>query len=103
MVMNLAQAMLTGRGFEAFLNGRRARDKKNKTHRAREQTEYTPQYIYDCAIFQLEIRAFDIQSGWRDDFEGQREYMRRYLFMRKTHKNQSKTARSKQVFGLHSH
>jgi hypothetical protein len=31
----------------------------------------------------LEIRAFDIQSGWRDDFERQHEYMRRDLFMGK--------------------
>jgi hypothetical protein len=31
----------------------------------------------------LAIRAFDIQSGWRDAYERQREYMRRYLFMGK--------------------
>jgi hypothetical protein len=31
----------------------------------------------------LAIRAFDIQSGWRDAFERQREYTRRYLFMGK--------------------
>jgi hypothetical protein len=31
----------------------------------------------------LAIRAFDIQSGWRDDHERQREYMRRDLFMGK--------------------
>jgi hypothetical protein len=64
MVMNLAQAMLVGRGLEAFLNERRAQDTKNKTRRAKEQTECTPQQIYDCAIFELAIRAFDIQSGW---------------------------------------
>jgi hypothetical protein len=29
----------------------------------------------------LAIRAFDIQSGWRDALERQREYMRRDLFM----------------------
>jgi hypothetical protein len=27
--------------------------------------------------------AFDIQSGWRDAYERQREYMRRYIFMGK--------------------
>jgi hypothetical protein len=31
----------------------------------------------------LAIRDFDIQSGWRDAYERQREYMRRDLFMRK--------------------
>jgi hypothetical protein len=31
----------------------------------------------------LPIRAFDIQSGWRDAYERQREYMRKDLFMRK--------------------
>jgi hypothetical protein len=29
----------------------------------------------------LAIRAFDIQSGWRDAYERQREYMRRDIFM----------------------
>jgi hypothetical protein len=81
MVMNLAQALLAGRGLEAFLNKRRAQDTKNKTRRANEQTEYTLQHMYYCAIFELAIRAFDIQSGWRDAFERQREYMRRDLFM----------------------
>jgi hypothetical protein len=49
----------------------------------KEQKEYSPQQIYDCAIFELAIRAFDIQSGWRDAYERQREYMRRYIFMGK--------------------
>jgi hypothetical protein len=31
----------------------------------------------------LSIRAFYIQSGWRDAYERQREYMRRDLFMGK--------------------
>jgi hypothetical protein len=31
----------------------------------------------------LSIRAFDIQSGWIDAYERQREYMRRDLFMGK--------------------
>jgi hypothetical protein len=41
------------------------------------------QHIYYCAIFELAIRAFDIQSGWKDAYERQREYMRRDLFMGK--------------------
>jgi hypothetical protein len=81
MVINLAQAMLEGRSLEAFLNERCAQETKNKTCRAKEQTEYTPQQIYDCAIFELAIRAFDIQSGWRDVVERQHEYTRRDLFM----------------------
>jgi hypothetical protein len=83
MVMNLAQAILVGRSLEAFLNKRQAQETKNKTRKTKEQTEYTPQQIYDCAIFELEIRAFDIQSGWRDAYERQREYTRRDLFMGK--------------------
>jgi hypothetical protein len=31
----------------------------------------------------LAIRAFDIQSGWRDAYERQRKYMRRDIFMGK--------------------
>jgi hypothetical protein len=31
----------------------------------------------------LAIRAFGIQSGWRDAYERQTEYMRRYIFMGK--------------------
>jgi hypothetical protein len=65
------------------LSERRAQDTKNKTRKAKEQTECTPQQIYDCAIFELAIRAFNIQSGWRDAFETQREYMRRDIFMGK--------------------
>jgi hypothetical protein len=57
---------MTGHSLEAFLNEGRAQVTKNKTRRENEQTEYTPQQIYDCAIFKLAIRAFDIQSGWRD-------------------------------------
>jgi hypothetical protein len=83
MVMNLAQAMLVGRGLEEFLSERRAQDVKNKTRKAKEQTEYTPQQIYDFAIFEMVIRAFDIQSGWRDAFERKREYTRRDIFMGK--------------------
>jgi hypothetical protein len=83
MVMNLAQAMLAGRSLEAFLNERRAQEAKNKTRKVKDQAVYTPQQIYDCAIFELAIRAFDIQSGWRDAYERQREDMRRYLFIGK--------------------
>jgi hypothetical protein len=42
MVMNLDQAMLAGRDLEAFFSERRAQDTKNKTRKAKEQTEYTP-------------------------------------------------------------
>jgi hypothetical protein len=72
MVMNLAQAMLVGRSLEAFFNERRAQEAKNKTRKAKDQAMYTPQHIYDCAIFELAIRAFDIQSGWRDAYERKR-------------------------------
>jgi hypothetical protein len=72
MVVNLAQAMLAGRSLEAFLNERRAQEAKNKTRKAKDQVAYTPQQIYDCAIFELAIRAFDIQNGWRDAYERQR-------------------------------
>jgi hypothetical protein len=65
------------------LSERQAQDIKNKTRKAKEQTEYTPQQIYDCAIFELAICAFDIQSGWRDAFERLRDYTRRDLFMGK--------------------
>jgi hypothetical protein len=57
--------------------------KQKKTRKAKEQTKHTPQHIYDCAIFELEIRTFDIQSGWKDAFERQCDYMRRDLFMGK--------------------
>jgi hypothetical protein len=83
MVVNFSQAMLAGRGLEAFLNERRAQETKNKTRKAKEQTEYIPQQIYDCAILESAIRAFDIQSGWIDACERQREYTRRVLFMGK--------------------
>jgi hypothetical protein len=83
MVVNLAQEMLAGHSLEAFLNKRRAQETKNKTRKAKEQKEYTPQQVYDCAIFELAICAFDIQSGWRIAYEKQREYTRRDIFMGK--------------------
>jgi hypothetical protein len=69
MVMNLAQAMLVRRSLEVFLNEWRTQEAKNKTRKAKEQTMHTPQQMYDCAIFELAILAFDIQSGWRDAYE----------------------------------
>jgi hypothetical protein len=83
MIMNLAQAMLAGRSLEAFLNEKRSQEANNRIRKAKTQTEHTPNQIYDYAIFELEIRAFDIQSGWRDAYERQREYTRRDLFMGK--------------------
>jgi hypothetical protein len=82
-VMNLAQAMLAGRSLEAFLNEKSSQEEKNRIRKTKTQTEHTPKKIYDFAIFELAIRAFDIQSGWRDAYERQREYMRRDLFMGK--------------------
>jgi hypothetical protein len=49
--------------------------------KAKTIAEHTPKQIFDFAIFELSIRAFDIQSGWRDAYERQREYLRRDLFM----------------------
>jgi hypothetical protein len=83
MIMNLAQAMLAGRSLEEFLTERRSQEAKNRIRKAKEQTLHTPNQIYDYAIFELAIRAFDIQSGWRYAYERQREYMIRDLFMGK--------------------
>jgi hypothetical protein len=83
MVMNLDQGMLHGCGLDAFVNERRAQMAKNKIHEAKNQNELNEQQIHDYAIFEVAIRAFDIQSGWRDAFERQREYMRRDFFMGK--------------------
>jgi hypothetical protein len=60
--MNLAQAMLAGRSLEAFLNEKRSQEAKNRVRKAKTQTEHTPTQIYDFAILELSIRAFDIQS-----------------------------------------
>jgi hypothetical protein len=75
--------MLAGRSLETLLSERRAQDIKNKTRKAKEEPAYTPQHIYDCAIFESAIRACDIQIRWRDAFERQRKYMRRDIFMGK--------------------
>jgi hypothetical protein len=63
MIMNLAQAMFPGRSLEAFLNQKRSQEAKNRIHKAKTQTEHTTNQIYDYAIFELAIRALDIQSG----------------------------------------
>jgi hypothetical protein len=83
MIMSLAQAMLAGRSLEAFLMERRSQEAVNRIHKAKEHTLHTPNQIYDYSIFELATRAFDIQSGWRDAYERQREYIRRDLFMGK--------------------
>jgi hypothetical protein len=83
MIMNLAQAMLAGLSLEAFLNEKRSQEAKNRIRKAKTQTELTPSQIYDYAIFELAICAFDIQSGWRDAYERQGEYTRRNFFMGK--------------------
>jgi hypothetical protein len=80
-IMSLAQAMLAGCSLEAFLNEKRSQEAKNKVQKFKTLVEHTPKQIYDFAILELSIRAFDIQSGWRDAYERQREYTRRDLFM----------------------
>jgi hypothetical protein len=75
--------ILAGRSLEAFLNEKRSQEAKNRIRKAKTQTEHTPKQIYDFAIFELAICVFDIQSGWRDAYERQREFMRRDLFMGK--------------------
>jgi hypothetical protein len=79
--MNLDQEMLAGRSLEAFLNEKRSQEVKNRVRKSKMIVEHNPKQIYDFAIFKLSIRAFDIQSGCRDAYERQREYMRRYFFM----------------------
>jgi hypothetical protein len=81
IIMHLARAMLAGRSLEAFLNDKRSQEAKNRARKSKTIAEHTPKQIYDVAIFELSIRAFDTQSGWRDAYERQREYMRRDLFM----------------------
>jgi hypothetical protein len=81
--INLAQAMLVGRSLEAFLNEKRSQEADNRICKTKTQTEHTPKQIYDFAIFELSIRAFYIQSVWRDAYERQRDYMRRDLSMGK--------------------
>jgi hypothetical protein len=54
---------------------------KNKVRKFKTLVEHTPKQIYDFAIFEFSTRAFVIQSGWRDAYERQREYMMRDIFM----------------------
>jgi hypothetical protein len=82
-IMKLAQAMLAGRILEAFLNEKRSQEAKNRVRKSKTIAEHTPKQFYDFSIFELSIRVFDTQSGWRDAYERQREYMRRDLFMGK--------------------
>jgi hypothetical protein len=65
--------LINGRGLDAFVNERRTQIAKNKIGVVNKQRELTEQHIHDYAIFELAIRSFDIQSGWRDAFERQRE------------------------------
>jgi hypothetical protein len=60
--MNLDQAMHAGRSLEAFIE-KCSQEAKNRVRKAKTLTEHTPQQIFDFALFELSIRAFDIQSG----------------------------------------
>jgi hypothetical protein len=79
-IMNLAQAMLAGRSLEAFLNEKRSQEANNRVRKSKTIVEHTPKQFFDFVIFELSIRVFDTQSGWRDAYERQQEYMRRDLF-----------------------
>jgi hypothetical protein len=83
MVMNLAQSMSTGRSLEAFLNERWTQETKKQNTQGEGSNRVHSRKKYDCAIFVLAIRAFDIQSGWRDAYDRQREYMRKDIFIGK--------------------
>jgi hypothetical protein len=50
MVMNLAQAMLYGRGLGAFVSERRTQITRNKICVAKNQMELNEQHIHDYAI-----------------------------------------------------
>jgi hypothetical protein len=54
---------------------------KNKIRASNNQNELSEKQIHDYATFELATRYFDIQSGWRDAFEREREYTRTDLFM----------------------
>jgi hypothetical protein len=49
--MELGPINVGGARFKACLSGRWAQDTKNKTRKAKDQTDYTLQQIYDCTIF----------------------------------------------------
>jgi hypothetical protein len=65
------------------LSEKRSQEAKKRIRKANDQTMHTPNQIYDCPIFELAISAFEIQSGWRDVYERQREYKRRDISMGK--------------------
>jgi hypothetical protein len=75
-IMNLAHEMLAGHSLEAFLNEKRSQEAKHRLHKINTLLEHTSKQTYDFTILELSIRAFDIQSGWRDAYERQREYIR---------------------------
>jgi hypothetical protein len=79
--MNLDQAMLAGRSLEAFLNEKRSQEAKHRIRKSKMIAEHTPKQIYDFSLLELSIREFEIQSGWRDAYYRQREYMRQDIFM----------------------
>jgi hypothetical protein len=62
------------------LNEKRSQEANNKVRKIKTLVEHTLKQIYDLAIFELSTRAFDIQSGWRDAYERQREYTIRDIF-----------------------
>jgi hypothetical protein len=61
-IMNLA--ILAGRSLEAFLNEKRSQESNSRVRKSKIIAEHTPKQIYDFAIFELSIRAFDTQNGW---------------------------------------
>jgi hypothetical protein len=61
--MNLAQSMLAGRSLEVFLTEKRSQEANNRVRKSKTIAEHTPQQIFNFSIFELSIRAFDIQSG----------------------------------------
>jgi hypothetical protein len=54
---------------DAFVKEIRVQEVKNKTQFAKNINELKPWQIYDYAVFELAICAFDTQSGWRDAVE----------------------------------
>jgi hypothetical protein len=67
----------------AFVKERRRQIAKNKIRVVKKQTELTDQQIHDYAVFELGVRAFEIQSGWCDASENKYEYTIRDLFIGK--------------------
>jgi hypothetical protein len=74
-IINLAQAMLVGRSLEAFFNEKPLQEAKNKFRNIKTLMEHTPKQICDCTISELSMRASDIQSGWREAYERQIDFM----------------------------